>query len=146
MRFLIVVLAVLVSPVSVAVCEMVCGLSMQTAQTASSTAQTPAATPDVHAHHGHHATPAQTPEPAVTLARAAGADAPVVSIPAADCDLRTTVPARVRSNGPDVSADASASSQMIRLAQPSVSLGRLVSAVQARPPVPPLHAPVPLRI
>ena len=135
-RALIVALALVVSPVGAAVCEVVCGVPPSPAVTSA------VASGDDHAHHGHHAAPA----PATTIVRTASPDEVTISIPAADCDLRTTVPARLRTTFTDLVASSVALTTSAYRLDLAPAHRASVTAVTPRPPTRPPHTPVPLRI
>jgi len=135
-RALIVALALVVSPVGAAVCEVVCGLPSSPA-----VASAPASV-DEHAHHGHHAAPAAV----TTFVRATSPDDVAMSIPAADCDIRTAVPARLRTPFTDIVASSAALTSSVYGLDLAAPQHPRVTGVTPRPPISPPHTPVPLRI
>jgi len=141
LRPLVFVLALLVSPLGVAVCEVVCGLPAHAAGHAPVPAET--ARVDAHAHHDHHQHHA--PLPTAPVAPVSDADG-VVTLPGPACDPLSGIPARVRSpfSGPDAHGVAVAHVASALDSQEQ-RYPRVVPA-DTGPPDPPRHAPVPLRI
>ncbi|MCC7184962.1 MAG: hypothetical protein IT185_01890 [Acidobacteria bacterium] len=135
-RALIVALALVVSPVGASVCEVVCGVPSSPAVASAPTSV------DDHAHHGHHA----APSPAATIVRAATPDEVAMSIPAADCDIRTTVPARLRTPFTDIVASSAALTSSVYGLDLAAVQHQRVTGVTPRPPISPPHTLVPLRI
>lgn len=141
-RAVTLVLAVLVSPLGTAVCEVVCGAPGHAAAHAAAPAQTVVQT-DQHAHHDHHAHHA--PAAAPVIPPASDADGRM-HVPGPECDPVLSIPGRVRSPffGPDLhAAVVTHLASVVDTAMPA--LARVVVS-DTGPPDPPRHAPIPLRI
>ncbi len=134
------VLALMVSPVGAAVCEVVCGSPSHAAAHAPVAAQTDA---DAHAHHDHHAHHASPAAPMVP--QASDADGRM-HVPGPECDPLLAIPGRVRSafSGPDF--HATIVTHVAAVIDPVVPARSRVVVSDTGPPDPPRSAPVPLRI
>jgi len=141
-RPLAIVLAVMVSPVGMAVCEVVCGSPLHAAGHAQA-ALPAAAAHEAHAHHDHHGH--HTPPAAAPAAPASDADG-VMSLPGPECEPLSGIPARVRStfSGPDLQTSAIA--QVVTVVDMVTRPHQRLLVADVGPPEPPRHAPVPLRI
>jgi len=136
-RSVTLVLAVLVSPLGAAVCEVVCGSPAHAAH-AAAPAQMDVQT-DQHDHHAHHV-PTAAPVPP-----ASDADGRL-HVPGPDCDPVLAIAGHVRStfSGPDLHAVVV--SHLASVIDAAVPRHSHVAVSDTGPPDPPRHAPIPLRI
>lgn len=143
-RPVVLALALLVSPVGVAVCEVVCGTPVHAAGHGSVPAE-PAAV-DPHAHHDLHAHHA--PPPAAPVAPVSDADGTVgvVQVPGPECDPAVAIPARVRSTFSGLDLHATAIAHVVFVTNSQVLTQPRVAIADTGPPDPPRHASIPLRI
>ena len=134
-RLLAAALALFVSPLGAAVCEIACRTPVHAAMHSAPTASDAVAA-DSHQHH-HEAELEDVAASASALSRL---DAP----PRVDCDPVNSVPARVRGAFSDTPALADAG-QGAPAAWTAITSSRHAAA-PSPPSSPPHHAPVPLRI
>jgi hypothetical protein len=131
----------MVSPVAAAACEVVCGVAPHAAHRADEAI--PAVTADEHAHHGTHAAPSTNE----TVVLSALADAVTsMSIPAPECDLLGASPARVRSTVTEKIPYAVILTSAVLPMVDAVDSHQPGLGAASRPPAPPPHTPLPLRI
>lgn len=140
MRLIAFVLAVAVSPLGAAVCEVVCGSPEHAAHAVARTQAD--VQPDPHAHHDHLAHDAPTAAPVQSPSDADGR----MHVPVPDCDPVLAIAGRVRStfSGPDVHAVVV--SHLASVIDAAVPRHARATVSDIGPPDPPLHAPIPLRI
>lgn len=145
LRPLAFVLTLVVSPLWVAVCEVVCSTPVHVAghDGAHGAAPVPPEAVDAHVHHAQHAHHA--PPAAMSHAPVSSADG-VMSLPGPECEPLFGIPARVRStfSAPDLQAGAVA--QVVTAIDMAAAVPQRPVGPDLGPPVPPRHAPTPLRI
>lgn len=136
-RWLVVVLAVLISPVGAAVCEVVCGTPLHAA--AHAPVETAPADHSKHHQHSEHPEPPQHPLVSDEAAR--------LATPASECPPLSSTPARLRTvYGPDPSGTTAAPLDAVHVGRDGLQSSRHLPPPADIPPKPPHHAPVPLRI